>query len=77
MEWIPQSPDLNVIENIWVYLKDKVYEDVEVINNKELLKKRILKCWSQITKEQIQVLIATMPKRCRLVIKQKGFPIKY
>ena len=44
---------------------------------KEELKKIILQVWNESPPEECKRLVATMPKRCAEVIKNKGFPTKY
>ena len=41
IEWPPQSPDLNPIENVWSILKQKLYDIKDIINSLEDLKKYI------------------------------------
>lgn len=77
IDWVPQSPDLNVIENVWSQLKREISKTGPIVSNKELLKKRILDCWNLIDTNSIRTLIKSMPKRCQLVIKNNGKPTKY
>jgi transposase len=75
-KWPPYSPDLNVIENLWAYIKMKVRR--ENIASKENLRVRVLETWqSQELKELCGRLVASMKKRIILCIKNKGGYIKY
>lgn len=75
LEWPPQSPDLNPIENLWndigVALQDK-----NTSNFNEFWEE-IQKAWNATTIERCQRLINSMTKRCAEVIKNKGYPTKY
>ncbi|GFW19651.1 transposable element Tcb2 transposase [Trichonephila clavipes] len=70
----PQSPDLNVIENLWSQLDKSVHE--HAITSKENLK-NVLKEGTKITVEATKKLVESMPKRLQAVIKAKGFATKY
>lgn len=71
----PQSPDLNPIEHVWDVLKRKIaHVDVP---NKQKLKDALQKCWSEITPDVTENLVASMPRRLQAVIDAKGGPTKY
>ena len=78
MEWPPQSPDLNPIENMWALLKKRLYRDYDrPPKGMHDLWDRIAETWYKITKEECQKFIDTMPERCRQVIKAKGHWTNY
>ncbi|GFW68604.1 transposable element Tcb2 transposase [Trichonephila clavipes] len=71
----PQSPDLNVIENVWSQLEKSVHE--HAITSKEDLKNVLKEEWTKITVETTKKLVESMPKKLQAVIKAKGFANKY
>jgi len=78
MEWPPQSPDLNPIENMWQLLKRRLFRnyDCPPCGIHELWD-RIGHTWYQITAEECQKFIKSMPERCRAVIEADGLYIGY
>ena len=70
-DWPPNSPDLNLIENLWAILTEKVYQvDCTGVRS---LKQRIRKCWREmINPETLRALVEDMPNRIQLVIEAKG-----
>lgn len=73
LEWPPQSPDLNPIENLWCYLDDKV-DKTSVSNDYfEALKT----AWENIDLEYLRNLVESMPRRLEAVLKAKGGHTKY
>ncbi|GFU94223.1 transposable element Tc1 transposase [Trichonephila clavipes] len=68
---LPQSPDLNVLENLWSQLKKSVHK--HTITSKEDLKNVLKEEWTKITVETTKKLVESMPKRLQAVIKAKGF----
>lgn len=75
MEWPPQSPDLNPIENLWAILDNKV--DKTDVTNKQTYFAALQKAWDDLDPQHLRNLVETMPKRLQLVIKAKGGHIDY
>lgn len=70
-----QSPDMNVIENLWAILDTNVRK--RQISNKEELKAALLEEWSKIAPEVTKKLVDSMPKRLKMVVDNKGGHTKY
>lgn len=64
------SPDLNIIENVWSVLANNV--DARDPKNLHQLKQYIIEEWDNIPMEQIQTLVGSMRRRLKAVIKAKG-----
>ncbi|KAL4500754.1 hypothetical protein ABPG72_019988 [Tetrahymena utriculariae] len=74
-DWSPYSPDLNPIENIWAWLRNKVSHDNPI--NMQQLKKSVRKHWKQINSEFCSKYINSWSNRCQLVIQKYGVTINY
>ena len=70
MEWPPQSPDFNPIENLWVILKRKVA--AERPGNLNSLWEVLQRAWESISQQQIASLVGFMPERMKLAVAAKG-----
>jgi transposase len=77
LEWPPQSPDLNPIENIWAIIKADLNSYACSAKNGNALIQRVEEAWLKIDKCVWKNLIASMPKRMEAVINAKGGPTKY
>ena len=75
MEWPPQRPDLNPVEQIWGVLEDKL--DRSKVHSKETLWNEFQKTWNNTSVETLRKYIDTMPRRCAAVIAAKGGHTKY
>ena len=75
LDWPPQSPDLNPIENIWHYVKDRLRK--KKITSKENLWEEIKKEWKLVTPSLCKKLVEGIPKRLNSVLLQKGNSTKY
>lgn len=76
IEFPPSSPDLNVIENVWSMMGEDVAKTAST--NLKSLKRSVKRAWDNlITQQYIDSLIASMPKRLKAIIKNKGDPLKY
>ena len=77
VNWPPNSPDLNPMENVWGMLVRRVYSGNKVYERKAELKKSILKEWNEITLETRKSLVDSLPNRLLTVIEKKGNFIPY
>lgn len=75
LETPPQSPDLNVIENLWSHLKIAIRK--HEISNKNQVKAVLQEEWEKISPEYCEKLVRSVPNRLRDVIGNKGLPTKY
>lgn len=75
MEWPSQSPDLNPIEEAWNVMERQLLN--RRTTTKDQLWAVLQEVWADLTPEKCRELIATMPQRCRDVIKSKGGATKW
>lgn len=71
----PQSPDLNIIENIWGTLKKEIRK--HKIRNKNDLKQALLQEWDKISPQYCEKLVRSIPNRLTAVKRNEGYPTKY
>ena len=70
LEWPSQSPDLNIIENVWIDLKQAVYAWKP--RNLTELWAFCMKEWAKITPARLQGLVCGNRRRLQAVIAAKG-----
>lgn len=75
MDWPPQSPDLNPIENIWKIIGDKAH--ARNPQNTEELWRILQEEWGALTTSFCDNLIKSCSRRCAAVIDSKGLFTKY
>ena len=75
LSWPSNSPDLNPIENVWNYLKNKVakYHPSNLIQ----LKSTIRKVWYNLPEEMARNLVLSITNRLKQVIKARSDVIHY
>lgn len=70
LDWPPQSPDLNIIENVWAYIKKKRSSDLSRTREKTITEVQGL--LQDISLETLQNLVKSIPGRLQKVIDVKG-----
>ena len=76
-KWPTQSPDLNIIENVWLRLKRDTQPHSIPIHTQDELIAAIRHAWNNIPVQYVRDLFATIPPCLREVIKVKGNLTKY
>jgi hypothetical protein len=73
--WPPQSPDLNIIENLWDYLKQRVHLSKPSTLDElwEVAKRE----WAAIPQDTIGKLYESLPRRVSAVLASKGGNTRY
>lgn len=75
LEWAPQSPDMNPIENLWSIFKRQLPRYNRL--SKQECFNTIKSAWNAIDPELTKSLVESMPRRLQAVIDAKGGPTKY
>ena len=71
------TPDLNIIENIWLYMKRELQKSAVDITTKNDLLREIQSVWRNIELNYIRDLYQSIPDRLNNVIEMKGHLTKY
>ena len=77
MKWPAQSPNLNIIENIWLYMKRELQKSEVDIATKNDLLREIQGVWWNIELDFIRNLYHSIPDRLDNVIKMKGLATRF
>ena len=75
LNWSAQSPDMNIIEQVWTYMEKEKVKRAPV--NLQQLWKVLQDIWTNIPVHFIQKLYDIVPRRVNEVYKAKGFHTKY
>lgn len=77
LQWPSKSPDLNIIENVWAYLEDELYQIRDKLTCPDDTWREAVRIWNSIPITYIENLYASLPSRMNEIIFKKGGPINY
>ena len=77
MNWPPNSPDLNIIEDAWNIMKDYISKHYDENIKGDALRQAVYKAWDIIEESFLEARLATMPARIEAVIVANGMHTKY
>ena len=77
LSWPAQSPDLNIIENVWLRLKNTLQRNTDAITCVEQLKAAITTAWTNVPNNYIHWMYNSIPRHLRAVLTSKGNITKY
>ncbi len=77
LDWPPQSPDLNPIENLWALIKRKLKKQFSTPKTRGELIDQVFAVWEDIDSQLRNNLIKSMSNRLCEVLLKKGKSINY
>ena len=77
MKWPAQSSDLNPVENIWGIIKTRLWKRDVLPRSPMHLFQILTDIWNSLPDCILENLVASMPKRAKLVRKLRGKSAKY
>ena len=77
LEWPPYSPDFNPIENIWAWMKYKLYSEYGLLNSEDEIIEAFKAIWEQIDIAMIERFCKHYENRLKAVIEKNGLQTKY
>lgn len=72
LDWPAMSPDLNIIENIWAYIKEELWKVKSTLKTKEDVWEKVQKILYEEINSMLPRLYLSFPRRLREVIEIDG-----
>jgi transposase len=77
LDWPPQSPDMNPIENLWAVIKHRRQKKYGTPSSKDELIEQVFDIWTSVEDSLISALANSANSRIAAVLKAKGKNTKY
>ena len=77
MSWHAQSPDIKIIQSIWIFIKRKLQSRINNINSADELFQHTLQIWQDINFNYVRNLYNSIPRNIQPVIRLNGHSTKY
>ena len=77
LKWPPNSPDMNIIENVWNYIEKRIRLSDSCYNTKDMLFSKIEEEWYKIPLEYIKNLYKSLLTRINILKRENGKNTKY
>lgn len=77
LDWPPQSPDMNPIENLWAIIKARRQKKFGIPKTKMELIDQVFEIWQEIDENLLDSLSDSIENRLKEVIRLGGRPTKY
>ena len=77
LRWPSKSPDINIIENVWSYIKDELYQIKDELTCEEDTWVKARQIWDSIPMTYIRDLYNDLPIRMDELKNMKGGPINH
>ena len=77
LKWPSNSPDLNILKNLWAYVQDRLYDIKTQLNGPEDTWEKTLEIWRSIPLTYIKDLYEDLPIRMKELKEMKGGPIPH
>ncbi len=76
IEFPPNSPDLNPIENLWFIVKMRIYRKGKYTSTEQVWE-AFEKEWEKVEPELCEKLVNSMPQRMEMCVSSKGAPTRW
>ena len=77
LDWPANSPDMNIMENLWAYLEHHICSHPKRLSNSTELWMVLQEEWNKIPPEYIRNLYESLPRRVEAVCTAKGGNTNY
>lgn len=77
LDWPSNSPDINIIENVWARVEDRLYDIKGTLKTSQDTWDRTVEIWNNIELDFIVNLYNSLPNRMKELKKMKGGAIHY